>query len=87
MREQVASGDMTLKGAKAFVAALSPIKGLVASGDGKTPKTPVKTATTEAPTWNGKTWDQLSNMEKHALASEDRELFNAMKNDHEQRKG
>lgn len=91
IRDDVVSADMTLKGAKAFVAALPPIKGLVAASDkreagGK--KTPggsslgsAAVVSEERATFNGKTYEAMTSGERQVLAKHDEDLFSAMRDD------
>lgn len=80
IRAQYASKDLTLKGALFALKNLSPIAALANSG--KQPAAPEQAAqgnAGNAPTWNGKTWDELKPMQRLALKDQDPALFASMR--------
>lgn len=71
LRAQVLAGDMTLKGARAFVQAMPPVVALSGAP-------PVQGATSSH---NGKRYEQLSSPERAALAKESPETFAILRED------
>ncbi len=74
VREQLKSGDMTLKGAQAMLAALAPIPALDAGRSQSEPG-----ATAAVTQLNGKTFAQLSGAERAALRKQDPTLYDELK--------
>jgi phage I-like protein len=89
LREQVASGDITLKGCKAMIEGMHPISALKqkdppaaapsdaggTGGTGSTAEQGVKA------TWKGKTYDELAPLARAELKKADPDLFQLMRAD------
>lgn len=75
VREQFAAGEITLKGAEAWLANLTPIAAL--GGEKKQPAPPIQGR--DAPKWNGKTYAELTPQQRHDLKAENPELFEEMR--------
>jgi ATP-dependent protease ClpP protease subunit len=80
VREQVESGDLSLKGAEAMLSAL-PVIPALAAHDGQAAAQNRGTGNDASLQWKGKTYDQLSYSEKAELKREDVALYISMKGD------
>jgi ATP-dependent protease ClpP protease subunit len=87
LRTQVQAGEMSLAAAEGFVSVLPPVAHLSATPDASPGPQPtqVTSATGAKHTWNGKAYEQLSNVDRQKLGEEDEVLFAAMRNDWEKR--
>jgi ATP-dependent protease ClpP protease subunit len=81
IREQIAAGDMTLKGAQAFVETLPVIAALAnAKKDIQAPPAPGTASTgTEPQQHNGKTFGAMSPAERESLKKADKATYDAMR--------
>lgn len=75
VRDQFSGGDITLKGAEAFLGSLTPIAALNA----RSAAAPASSGTSApAPVWSGKTYAELRPAQRAQLKREDPELYAAM---------
>jgi hypothetical protein len=81
--------DWSLSQARAYVKALPPQAQLAASVNPTAPQNAPTTVNTApapgVPVHNGKSYEQLTNVERHNLSSENESLFTSMRNDWERR--
>jgi ATP-dependent protease ClpP protease subunit len=80
LRDQVAAGDLSVKGAEAMIATLAPIAALGVAHREK-PRDPATTgaAPAAAGTWNGRTYAELTNPERAQLSKEQPDLYAEMR--------
>lgn len=77
--------EWSLSQARAYVKALPPQAQLAANVTPSTPKPAGNGGAGSAHAHNGKSYEQLTNIERHNLANENEELFKSMRSDWEKR--